>query len=405
MPEMKLGNLPIFDLSRGLVPTTPGYQMWYEESASILHIDDKIFRFVDPSELFTPSTFTLNITDISLPVKIVGYQEGTTNNATSFVSAYNVDWGDGEGYQLYPAGTAVSAMTHTYTSTGTKTVKVDKVSKPLTGTGSQEWFTFSTGTINNTGKAIITGCDTLAGFFNNGLTIVGTYFLYGMFYNCSSLTTAPAIPSDITTVGNYFLYSMFYNCKLLTTAPEIPSGITGTIGTNFLAHMFEGCSSLTIAPAIPSGITTIGNNFLTYMFYNCSSLTTAPAIPSDITTVGNDFLDSMFQGCTSLTTAPEIPSGITTVGDYFLDSMFYNCSSLTTAPAIPSNITGVTATTPTDFLYRTFYNCNKATSQIGTAANQPFNKYTASTTSRQTYKNCTTLTSPTTYANIPAMWK
>jgi hypothetical protein len=319
MPEIKLGNYPLFDLSRGLVPTTPGYQMWYEQDKSLLHIDDKIFRFVEPPP--TPSTFTLNITNISLPIKIVGYQEGISLDATSFVSDYNVDWGDGDGYQLYPAGTAVSSMTHTYTTTGTKSVKVDKVSKPLTGTGSQEWFTFSTGTMTDTGKAIVTDCDTLAGFFNGGLTTVGNYFLFSMFYGCSSLTTAPSIPSGITTVGTYFLAHMFRVCTSLVTAPAIPAGITGTVGNNFLHYMFQGCANLI------------------------------------------------------------------------------------TLPTIPINITGVTATAPSNFLNYTFYGCDAATSQTGTAANQPFNKYTASTTTRNTYRNCTALTSPTTYANIPAMWK
>jgi hypothetical protein len=353
----------------------------------------------------TPSTFTLNITDISLPVKIVGYQEGTTNNATSFVSAYNVDWGEGDGYQLYPKNTAVSSMTHTYTSTGTKTVKVDKVSKPLTGSGSQEFFNFSTGTMTDTGKAIVTGCDTLAGFFNSELTTVGNFFLYYMFRDCTSLTTAPTLPSGITTVGDYFLAYMFHNCTSLTTAPAILSGITGLVGDSFLANMFTGCSSLTTAPSIPSGITTVGNNFLYYMFQDCTSLTTAPAIPSGITIIGDGFLAAMFHNCTSLTTAPAIPSGITTVGNNFISNMFYDCNKLTTLPAIPIGITGVTATAPVNFLRRTFYSCNTATSQTGTAANQPFNVYTESTTSRQTYSNCTALTSPTTYANIPTMWK
>ena len=43
-----------------------------------------------------------------------------------------------------------------------------------------------------------------------------------MFYNCKSLTTAPALPA--TTITNACYSSMFYNCSSLTTAPaELPA--------------------------------------------------------------------------------------------------------------------------------------------------------------------------------------
>jgi hypothetical protein len=37
-----------------------------------------------------------------------------------------------------------------------------------------------------------------------------------MFYNCSSLTTAPALPA--TTLTDYCYYGMFWNCTSLTEA-------------------------------------------------------------------------------------------------------------------------------------------------------------------------------------------
>jgi hypothetical protein len=60
MPEIKLGNYPIFDLSRGLVPTTPGYQMWYEEDKSLLHVDNKTFKLIDSSLIHTPVIIPAN---------------------------------------------------------------------------------------------------------------------------------------------------------------------------------------------------------------------------------------------------------------------------------------------------------------------------------------------------------
>ncbi len=58
--------------------------------------------------------------------------------------------------------------------------------------------------------------------------------LQGTFFNCTSLETAPAIPSSVTMMQYTFL-----NCNSLETAPAIPSSVTNMIGT------FEYCQSLT----------------------------------------------------------------------------------------------------------------------------------------------------------------
>lgn len=99
------------------------------------------------------------------------------------------------------------------------------------------------------------------------------------FYGCSSLVTAPAIPSTVTN-----MHSCFYGCSSLTAAPIIPNGVTN------LKFCFSGCSSLATAPIIPNGVTNMNA-----CFQRCRSLVTAPTIPASVTDMGY-----CFGGCTSL---------------------------------------------------------------------------------------------------------
>ena len=154
------------------------------------------------------------------------------------------------------------------------------------------------------------------------------------FYRCTSLTTASEIPSSVTSVG-----SIFFGCTSLTTAPEIPSSVTSMYNT------FNGCTSLTTAPEIPSSVTEMMNTF-----DGCKSLTTAPEIPSSVTEMMNTFY-----GCKSLTTAPEIPLNVTNMLQTFSD-----CTSLTTAPEIPSSVTDMEST---------FSGCTKLTGNLIINAN------------------------------------
>ena len=177
------------------------------------------------------------------------------------------------------------------------------------------------------------------------------------FYSCTSLTTAPTIPSSVTNMGQTFEY-----CTSLTTAPTIPNGVTD------MSNTFFSCTSLTTAPTIPNGVTDMSNTFalctslttapvipnsVTNMectFVNCTSLTTAPVIPNSVTN-----MVQTFKGCTSLTTAPTIPSSVK-----YISYAFYNCRSLTTAPTIPSSVTNMAST---------FSRCTALTGTIEVNAN------------------------------------
>ena len=165
---------------------------------------------------------------------------------------------------------------------------------------------------------------------------------YHMFYNCTSLTSAPVLPA--TTLADDCYTVMFKGCTSLTTAPELPAT---TLARGCYYHMFEGCTNLTSAPALPA--TTLADYCYTYMFYNCTSLTSAPVLPA--TTLGRYCYSGMFYNCTSLTTAPVLPA--TTLVDSCYMYMFDGCINLTTAPELP-------ATTLANYCYRyMFQGCHK----------------------------------------------
>ena len=132
------------------------------------------------------------------------------------------------------------------------------------------------------------------------------------FSGCTSLTTAPAIPSSVTNMS-----STFSGCTSLTTAPTIPSSVTN------MSCTFYGCTSLTTAPTIPSSVTNMSSTF-----NECTSLTTAPTIPNSVTNMSYSF-----SHCDSLINAPVIPSSVID-----MSGTFNHCISLINAPIVPSSV-------------------------------------------------------------------
>ena len=196
------------------------------------------------------------------------------------------------------------------------------------------------------------------------------YCYNSMFQDCTSLTTAPALPATWLTIGCY--RNMFYGCTSLTTAPALPST---SIASYCYVNMFHGCTSLTTAPALPA--TTLANNCYLSMFQDCTSLTTAPALPA--TKLATSCYDGMFQDCTSLTTAPALPAAMAYSYCYY--NMFHGCVSLTTAPALPAT------TLSTNCYYSMFYGCVSLT----TAPALPATKL-ASNCYNSMFQDCTSLT-------------
>ena len=153
---------------------------------------------------------------------------------------------------------------------------------------------------------------------------IGCYF--GMFQGCTSLSQAPALPATTLDTSCYAL--MFSGCTALIQAPELPAT---TLAMGCYLQMFPDCTSLTQAPALPA--TTLAMGCYSSMFQNCTALIQAPALLA--TTLANSCYGSMFYGCTSLTKAPALPA--TTLADYCYVSMFEGCTALTQAPALPAD--------------------------------------------------------------------
>ena len=177
--------------------------------------------------------------------------------------------------------------------------------------------------------------------------ILTPYCYSSMFYGCTSLTTAPALPAR--TLKNRCYSNMFQNCTSLTTAPALPAT---TLAQSCYNSLFYGCTSLTTAPALPA--TTLVDSCYYFMFYGCTSLTTAPALPA--TTLAESCYYNMFNGCTALQTAPQLPATTLVKNCYF--GMLANCTALTQAPVLP-------ATTLTLYCYYNMFsgctNLNKVT--------------------------------------------
>ena len=137
------------------------------------------------------------------------------------------------------------------------------------------------------------------------------------------------------------------NIENLLDYETVSAGGHPTMAEYCYGYMFRNCTSLTTAPALPA--TTLADRCYRYMFDGCTSLTTAPELPVTTLTVGCYY--GMFQGCISLTTAPALPA--TTLADYCYQNMFYGCTKIKlsttqtgeyqTAYRIPTSGTGTTA--------------------------------------------------------------
>lgn len=212
------------------------------------------------------------------------------------------------------------------------------------------------------------GCNTLTGTPELNATQIVQSCYEGMFEGCSSLTTAPdmpgqnlakygykrmfancgslrnnipaSLPGDLAYYGS--CYEMFLNCTSLTTAPALPA--TEIHGSAYM-NMFKGCSSLTTAPELPATILTSGPDDIgeettgithySGMFWDCTGLTTAPAILPATGTLPGSCYSHMFQGCTSLTTAPILPAE--DQGSFAYGEMFRGCSNLNYVKCLSQN--------------------------------------------------------------------
>ena len=159
----------------------------------------------------------------------------------------------------------------------------------------------------------------------NFSTPLSEYVFFALFEGCTSLLSAPELP---TTTMEYGCYAqMFSGCTALKSTPELPAEV---LAMNCYQRMFRGCSTLTSAPKLPA--TTMAQSCYFGMFSECTELTSAPELPAKV--LASNCYGMMFKGCSALTSAPELPA--TEMKSYCYNSMFANCTSLKFAPELPA---------------------------------------------------------------------
>ena len=143
-----------------------------------------------------------------------------------------------------------------------------------------------------------------------------------LFYNCKNISYCRNLILPAAALANYCYYQMFYNCTSLASAPALQAK---TLADGCYHQMFSECSSLSQAPALPA--TTLASSCYTYMFSGCTSLTKAPVLPA--TTLASGCYYHMFGKCTSLTQAsfPNLEKETVTTDVVQGNSAFFNAAN------------------------------------------------------------------------------
>ena len=178
--------------------------------------------------------------------------------------------------------------------------------------------------------------------------------MYGMFYNCSSLTSLDVTHFNTAKVTN--MRYMFYNCKALTSLDvthfntanvtnmsnmfSYCSALTSLDVTNFntaevtnMSSMFASCSSLTSLDVTKFNTVNVTN--MSKMFYDCVALLSLDVTNFNTANVTN--MSYMFFCCSELTSLYLTNFNTEKVTD--MENMFFDCSSLTTIYASSKFVT------------------------------------------------------------------
>ena len=184
-----------------------------------------------------------------------------------------------------PSTWTVNPLTFT-ANNGSATVKITKTGSPTALTGLQystnglDWYTYTPGSTSAIGLANADDKVYFRATSTNSTFCASTSAYYKF-----------EMTGSIAASGN--VMSLLDKTCVQTSLPQ-----------GAFAMLFNGCSTLTSAPKLPS--TTLATDCYRGMFLGCSALTKTPALPA--TTLANFCYSAMFQDCTSLTTAPTLPA-------------------------------------------------------------------------------------------------
>lgn len=141
---------------------------------------------------------------------------------------------------------------------------------------------------NNTTPVACSGdIRTLVDWKNYETADTRSAIFYGLFENCTVLTSAPELPA--TNLADQCYWSMFWDCTSLAVAPKLPAT---TLTNGCYANMFHGCTKLTEAPVLKAAM--LVENCYNGMFTGCSNLNSITMLATDIS--ANDCLTNWMSG-------------------------------------------------------------------------------------------------------------
>ena len=176
--------------------------------------------------------------------------------------------GGGDGYPglCFTANTAGSTIGMTKIS-GESMV----VPNLETSTDGQNWIPFVAGsdtiTLANAGDKVYFRGNNPSGVSNPTGGYVYSFAMTGSIAASGDITTIINPNGNLDTLPMYAFAYLFYNCTSLTSAPELRST---NLGGGCYMTMFFNCTSLTSAPELPA--TTLPDGCYQAMFANCTSL-------------------------------------------------------------------------------------------------------------------------------------
>ena len=169
--------------------------------------------------------------------------------------------------------------------------------------------------------------------------------MYGMFYNCSSLTSLDVTHFNTANVTD--MRFMFYYCSSLTSL-DVTHFNTAKV-TN-MRYMFYNCKALTSLDVTHFNTANVTN--MSNMFSYCSALTSLDVTNFNTAEVTN--MSSMFASCSSLTSLDV--TKFNTVNVTNMSKMFYDCVAL-----LSLDVTNFNTANVTDMSYM-FFCCSELTS-------------------------------------------
>ena len=183
--------------------------------------------------------------------------------------------------------------------------------------------------------------------FNNNFNTSEVTSMYGMFSECSSLTSLNLSSFDTLKVTR--MGYAFSGCSSLTSL-DLSSFNTSNVTDMY--DMFNGCSSLTSLDL--SSFNTSKITDMSKMFYRCSSLISLDL--SSFNTSKITDMSEMFDNCSSLTSLDLSSFNTTNVTN--MGEMFEGCSSLTSLNLSSFNTSSIV------IMYAMFKGCSKLTTTI-----------------------------------------